>query len=112
MVKKTTAILLMALMLFINAVKLFHTHRVVADPIGFSKIISPHHSGDIQSHSSNQNDHCAICDFKLAKDAEISETVIALIPLFHEDVVSVVKLPAYISAFQSTSPGRAPPVLS
>jgi len=110
-VKKGAAILLMALMLFINAVKLFHTHTALLQSAVFSKKVLSHHSGDIQPTATSQNDHCAICDFKLAKDADVTETVIALIPLSNIDEAIGGKLPACISIFQSASPGRAPPVL-
>ena len=103
--------LLMLLMLFINAVKLFHTHRPVTAPVASSKNISSHSSGVFQLRYASQNEHCAICDFKLVKDADVVETLMALVPLLHTDVTGTPKLPVYISALQSISSGRAPPVL-
>ena len=111
-VNKITAILLMALMLFINAVKLFHTHPALTESAVFAKKVSSHHSGDILPQRDIQNDHCAICDFQLTKDAEVPTTTVALIPLFHQDTFCIPKLLSFISAFHSTSSGRAPPFLS
>ncbi len=99
-------------MLFINVVKLFHSHPVTADPVAFAKAVSSHHSGDIAPHRINQNDHCAICDFKLAKDAETSDTYISSIPIFSEAPVTEAKLPACIPVSLSISFGRAPPALA
>ena len=104
--------LLMLLMLFINAVKLFHTHPPVTAPAVSSKNISSHSAEDFQLRGTSQNEHCAICEFTLAKDAEVVETLMVLVPWFHTDLIGTPQLPVYISALQSISSGRAPPVLS
>ena len=110
-VKKSTAVFLMLLMLFINAVKLFHSHPPVTAPVASSKKISSHTFGDFQLRGASQNEHCAICDFKFAKDADVVETLMVLVPLLRTDVTGTPKLPVYISALPSISSGRAPPVL-
>lgn len=109
--RKATALFFIGLMLFINAIKLFHTHPDLTRYTSLNKTKISHHSGDINSHGITQNDHCAICDFRLTKDAEATETFIASIPLLINEAVTADILPTYITAFHSTSPGRAPPVL-
>jgi hypothetical protein len=104
-----TALMLMALMLYINAIKLFHTH-----PGGYSfntvhayalTSVSPDNQGQHIVHGN----HCAICDFQLVKDADLTAVSIDMIPMRQVDVYRATFLHAYLPFFYITTPGRAPP---
>ena len=104
--------MLMALMLYITAIKLFHTH-----PGGYSsQVVHVTHVAALSSippHSQGQHimhgNHCAICDFQLAKDADVATLSIDVAPIRQIDVLSITCLSAGLPAFPVTTPGRAPP---
>ena len=101
--------MLMALMLYINAIKLFHTH-----PGGYS--FNTVHAYALTSVSSDnhrqhlvQGNHCAICDFQLARDADVAAVAIDMTPIRQVDVYRATCLHAYLPHFYITTSGRAPP---
>jgi hypothetical protein len=107
--RKVTALMLVALMLYINAIKIFHTH-----PGGYSfnvvhvhafSSVSPDHQGQ---HIARGN-HCAICDFQLTRDADVAALGLHIIPIRQFDVYSATCLDAYLPIFYITTSGRAPP---
>jgi hypothetical protein len=108
--KKAFSILLVALMLFINGVKLFHTHAVNPQytPSGKSAISSI--AGD--AGQVKQNDHCTICDFQLVRDADVSQITIIISPVQQAAVICAAHLPVCLLTFPITSSGRAPPALA
>jgi len=63
-IQKITATIFVALLVFIHAAKAFHTHNPVyaAQNDGFSKATA----------LLRTNFTCAICDFQLAKDADVT----------------------------------------
>jgi len=104
-----TALMLMALMLYINAIKLFHTH-----PGGYSfntvhayalTSVSPDNQGQHIVHGN----HCAICDFQLVKDADVTAVSIDMTPMRQVDVYRATRLYAWLPVFPVSTPGRAPP---
>ncbi|RBL89129.1 hypothetical protein [Chitinophaga flava] len=64
-IRRLLAILGMALLLFVHAVKLFHQHH---------PITGKHAKGDYQLQASHL---CAICDYQLAKDATVPDLIVA-----------------------------------
>lgn len=101
--------MLMALMLYINAIKLFHTH-----PGGYS--FNTVHAYALTSVSSDnhgqhlvQGNHCAICDFQLVKDADVAAVSIDMTPMRQVDVYRATCLHTWQPVFPVSTPGRAPP---
>jgi hypothetical protein len=88
--------LFMALMIFISAVKLFHSHHD-SDNSYFSL------------HQVSQDKHCPICDFNLMKDADMAHSDIH--DSIRESVNAVFASPLQQSLHQFSIPGkgRAPP---
>ena len=101
----------MLLMIFINAVVLFHTHPTFTAQSVSCKNTPSHYSSNFQYLGTSHTEHCPICDFRLSKDADLVETLMFLSPLSHTNVIGTPKLPVYFSALQSISSDRAPPVL-
>jgi hypothetical protein len=107
--RKITALMLMALMLYINAIKLFHTH-----PGGYSfNVVCAHVSPSVSPEKPGQHivrgNHCAICDFQLTRDANVAAACIDIIPIRQVDVYRATALQAHLPVFDITSSGRAPP---
>jgi hypothetical protein len=71
-----TALMLMALMLYINAIKLFHTHPGSYSPVYSFHAVHAHALPSISPDNTVRHivhgNHCAICDFQLAKDADVA----------------------------------------
>jgi hypothetical protein len=104
-----TALMLMALMLYINAIKLFHTH-----PGGYSfNAFHAHTFSSVSPDSQGQHivrgTHCAICDFQLVKDADVVAVGLDIPPIRQVDVYRATCLHAYLPVFYISTPGRAPP---
>jgi hypothetical protein len=107
--KKAYSVLLIALMLFINGVKLFHTHAASAQYTSFDKATSSTLSDAAGVIQFKQDDHCIICNFQLVRDAYVSELNIVVSPLQQATLVYAAHLPAFLAAFHILSSGRAPP---
>ena len=102
--------MLVALMLYINAIKIFHTH-----PGGYSfnavhayalTPVSPDNHGYHLVHGN----HCAICDFQLVKDADVAAVGIDMTPMRQVDVYRAAYLHAWLPVLPVSTSGRAPPV--
>ena len=104
-----TSLMLMALMLYINAIKLFHTH-----PGGYSfdavrtHVFTPV-TPDNHGQHIVQGNQCAICDFQLVKDADIAAVSIEMTPMRQVDVYRAAYLHTWLPVFPVSTPGRAPP---
>jgi hypothetical protein len=104
-----TALMLMTLMLYINAIKLFHTH-----PDGYSfntvhaYVLTPSPPDNQGQHIVHGN-HCAICDFQLVKDADVAAIDIDITPIRQVDVYRATCLHAWLPVFPVSTSGRAPP---
>ena len=101
----------MALMLYINAIKLFHTHP---GRYSFNIVCAyapPSVSSDNQGQHIVRGNHCAICDFQLTRDADVAAVDIDIDPIRQADIYRAISLHAYLPAFEITSPGRAPPTM-
>gem|GEM_PF-3906885 len=105
--------MLMALMLYINAIKLFHTHPGSYSPVYSFHTVHAHalspNSPDNQGQHIVHANHCAICDFQLAKDADVAAVAIDPTPIWQVDVYRATCLHAYLPHFYITTSGRAPP---
>jgi hypothetical protein len=100
----------MALMLFINAVKLFHSHHELTNA-------SQHTiAGYLIEKSSppikiSQDNRCPICDFNLMKDGNIAHADINFFTRTSDKVAFASPLPSYLYRFSISCKDRAPPVL-
>jgi hypothetical protein len=108
-----TALMLMALMLYINAIKLFHTHPGSYSPVYSFHAVHAHALPSISPDNTVRHivhgNHCAICDFQLAKDADVAAAGIDIAPIRKIDAFSVSCVNTYIPAFPGSTSGRAPP---
>jgi hypothetical protein len=108
-----TALMLMALMLYINAIKLFHTHPGSYSPVYSFHAVHAHALSPISPGNPGQHivlaNHCAICDFQLARDADVAAVAIDMTPIRQVDVYRATCLHAYLPHFYITTSGRAPP---
>ena len=107
-IQKITSSFFFALILFINAVKIFHTH-----PQSFQKHhVARYFSTGIDDHQKlSTDDHCAICAFNFIKDADlIPISVLVILEQQYSGVVSF-KLPAIPSIHYTAISDRAPPSL-
>jgi len=107
--RKVTALMLVALMLYINAIKIFHTHPGgysfdVVHVHAFSSVWPDHHGPHI-AHGK----HCAICDFQLTRDADAAVLSLHITPVRQVDVYRATCLNAYLPIFDIATSGRAPP---
>lgn len=102
-IQKLSAAFLLLVLVFINAVKTFHTHNF---------------SYSAQTEKSNKNTtvihenyFCAICDFQIAKDsdAEVSTIYLAVPLQFIESFFNYTL--SELSNFSFTSSVRGPPVV-
>jgi hypothetical protein len=109
--KKTNSVLLIALMLFINAVKLLHTHPGTPKNTSFDKVSFSSIPCNIGKQQIKENDYCSICDFQLVRDADVSQITIIIPVHLQVAVVNVAHLPSCLLTFPIACSGRAPPVL-
>lgn len=101
--QKISATFLLAMMMFITAVKTFHTHDLSAyekaeksntNPISLKAIFS-----------------CAICDFQFAKDSDVQVVAIDIVaPVYHVTNIYGYTVPSLFS-FSVISSVRGPPSL-
>jgi hypothetical protein len=108
--KKTSSVLLIALMLFINAVKLLHTHPGIPRNASFDKVSFLSIPINIGKQQIKQNDYCSICDFQLVRDADVSHITIVIPAHLQVAIVNVAHLPSCLLTFPIACSGRAPPV--
>jgi hypothetical protein len=107
-IQKITSSLLIALILFINAVKLFHTHPQSSQKLHVTRSFF----AGINDHQQvSTNDRCAICAFNFVKDADITPLPVLALPTQQFNLIVSFKLPAFQSIHHSTNSGRAPPSL-
>jgi hypothetical protein len=107
-----TSLMLMALMLYINAIKIFHTH-----PGGYSfNAVRSHAFTPVSSDNQGQHivhgNQCAICDFQLTKDADVAAADINMTPVRQVDEYRAVCLNAWLPVFPISTSGRAPPAMA
>jgi hypothetical protein len=101
----------MALMIFINAVKLFHTHHESAKAFfssGASYLAVKSHFPPVQV---SQDNHCPICDFNLMKDADMGHSVIVFFARMSSKALFTSQLPQSFHHFAIPGKDRAPPSL-
>lgn len=99
----------MAMMVFINGVKLFHSHHDSDNSFSRSSISSFVHS-DFSLHQVSQDKHCPICDFNLMKDADMAYSDIPLFIRVSGNAIFTSLLPLSLHQFSIPGKGRAPPV--
>ncbi len=104
--QKITSLFLLALILFINAVKLFHTHPQVPQKQEITKTFFA-----VRNAQQNlaANDRCAICEFNFIKDADLTVMPVIEIPVREINTALSSKLPVFLSFHHFAISGRAPP---
>jgi hypothetical protein len=111
--RKMTALMLMGLMLYINAIKLFHTHPGSYSPVYSFHTVQAHAQSSISPGNQGPHivhaNHCAICNFQLARDADVAVVAIDMTPIRQVDVYRATRLHAYLPHFYIITSGRAPP---
>jgi hypothetical protein len=100
----------MAVMMFINGVKLFHSHHDSDNSSSRSYIGSFTINSDFSLHQVSQDKHCPICDFNLMKDADIAHSDIPLFIRLSGNAIFSSPLPQSLHQFSIPGKGRAPPV--
>jgi hypothetical protein len=109
-IKKPSALLFMALMMFISGVKLFHSHHDSDNSSSRSSIRSIAVNSDFSLHQISQDKHCPICDFNLMKDADMAHSDIPLFIRVSGNAVFSSPLSSSIHQFSIPNKGRDPPV--
>jgi hypothetical protein len=109
LVKKISAFLLLTLMLFINLVKVFHTHPVVEKSVAGREHAAVILSFGLSRLEALRDDHCPICDFKLAKDADATVFHLSSTRLSSSACLHLEGNLADLPRFYATCSGRAPP---
>jgi hypothetical protein len=96
----------MTLMIFINAIQLFHTHADVnrSRSVVAAKLKFPHQ--DI-----SQSNRCPICEFNLVKDADLTHADIPLFVRASRTILFNSPITLSLHQFAILSKGRAPPSL-
>jgi hypothetical protein len=110
-IKKPSALLFMALMIFINAVKLFHSHHELTNA---SQHTVAGYLGDKSTSPPikvSRDNRCPICDFSLMKDGNIAYADIIFFIRTSDKAAFASPLPSYLFRFSISSKDRAPPVL-
>ena len=97
--KKIIAGLLLALFVFIQAGKTFHTH---------DKHVSSTQAG-VVLHSTGSG--CAICDFQLAKDSELPAIFISTLSFSFLQLEPVIFTSSCSYGSATSIPARGPPVI-
>jgi hypothetical protein len=111
LIKKLSALLLIGVMLFINAIKVFHSHKNDLNDSTFnSKAPCLQVKSNIYSSHYSKDSRCPICDFDLMKDADaVHLTITLFIPLCGAPLYNCA-LPNFLHNFSISTTGRAPPV--
>jgi hypothetical protein len=101
----------MALMMFINGIKLFHSHYNSDNSSSGSSVISFSVNSHFSLHEVTQDKHCPICDFNLMKNADVAHSDIS--PFIRASGIAVFTshLPRSLHQFSLPGKDRAPPVL-
>jgi hypothetical protein len=103
--KKITASTLLVLLLVIHGVKFFHHHPMPL--FGHDQV--QEQSALLSNSNSQLAQHCAICDFQLAKDADLQIERFSFLPLqIQGEVVCCITDP-YQSSYSSVFYLRGPP---
>jgi hypothetical protein len=110
-IKKPSALLILALMIFINAVKLFHSHHELAN--ASQHTVAGYLIDKFTAHpiKISQDNRCPICDFNLMKDGNIARADINFFTRTSDKASFVSPLPSYLYRFSIAAKDRAPPVL-
>jgi hypothetical protein len=110
-IKKPSALLFLALMVFISGVKLFHSHHDSDSSSSRFSISSFAVNSNFAPTQVSQDKHCPICDFNLMKNADINHSDIPA--FFRVSVNAVFTIALQQSLHQFSFPGRdrAPPVI-
>jgi hypothetical protein len=101
----------MALMIFINAVKLFHSHHELANASQHTVagyLVDKSTSPPIKV---SQDNRCPICDFSLMKDGNIAHSDINFFTRTSDKAAFASPLSSYPNRFSISTKDRAPPVL-
>jgi hypothetical protein len=99
--KKTSAIIFLALLVLVYAVKALHTHEI--------SLACHHHQSDNSDTDVKADFSCSICDFQLAKDSDaFINKIEIIIPEYRITAFYHYFLPAYNSIVESSS-GTDPP---
>jgi hypothetical protein len=99
----------MALMVFINGVKLFHSHHDLDNSPSRSYISSFKVNSSFSLQKVSKDKHCPICDFNLMKDADMAHSDIPFFIRVSGNAVFTIPLPQSLHQFSIPSKGRAPP---
>jgi hypothetical protein len=99
----------MAVMVFINGVKLFHSHHDSDNSSSHSAISSFAVNSCFSLHQISQDKHCPICDFNLMKDADMAHSDIPHFIRISGNAVFSCPLPHTLQQFSIPGKDRAPP---
>jgi len=103
--KKLTASILLALLLVIHGVKFFHHHPIPL--FGHDQV---HEQSALLNDTNSQlSQHCSICDFQLAKDADPQFEQLSFLPLQIQGEVICCITDSYQSSYSSVFHLRGPP---
>lgn len=109
-IKEPSALLFMALMMFINGVKLFHSHHDFDNSASRSSISYFTGNSHFSLHQVTQDKHCPICDFNLMKNADKAHSDVPLFFRLSENIVFTSPLTQSLPQVSFPSKGRAPPL--
>ncbi|HTB25541.1 MAG TPA: hypothetical protein VK711_09220 [Puia sp.] len=109
-IKKPSALVFMALMIFISGVKLFHSHHDSYNSSSHSSARSLTVNSDFSLHRISQDKHCPICDFNLMKDADMAYSDIPLFIRVSGNAVFTSLLSQSLPQYSFPGRGRSPPV--
>ena len=101
----------MALMMFINVVKLFHSHHDSDNSSSRFSISSFAVNYGLSLHQVTKDKHCPICDFNLMKDADLAHSDIPIFIRISGNAVFTSLLPESLHQFSIPGKDRAPPVI-
>ena len=108
-IKKPPALLFMALMMFINGVKLFHSHHDSYNFTSGSSISSYADNYNFSLDRLSKDNRCPICDFNLMKDADQAHSNIPIFIRISGNAVFAGLLPESLHQFSITGKDQAPP---
>lgn len=103
LIRKAAAFLLMAMLLYIQGVQVFHRHDYTQ--------VKHHKTAQLPEHLVKASHSCPICDYHLAKDADLPAVHIILPPLCYYSVTNTFRPSAPNAGLQYTQANRGPPAL-
>jgi hypothetical protein len=103
LIRKVAAFLLMAMLLYIQGVQVFHRHDYT--PVKHQK------TTQLPGHLVKANHSCAICDYHLAKDAALPAAQVILPSLCYYPVTNTFRPSAPHAGLQYTQANKGPPAL-